>query len=116
MKKTLLVLTMSLIFWQNLVLAATTESPDPTSLLCFPFFILIPLIYGLIWISIIGLSMLGLVLWIFMLIDLMQREKKDFPSNESDPKLMWLLIVLLTGYLGAIIYYFLVYRKVKRSK
>lgn len=51
-----------------------------------------------------------------MLVDLVQRDAKEFPSNFSDPKTTWLLIVLLTGWVGAGIYYFQVYKKLPRSK
>lgn len=50
---------------------------------------------------------LGLIIfWIVMLVDVIQR---DF--NDSNDKLMWVLIVLLTGWIGAIIYYVMVKRK-----
>lgn len=50
---------------------------------------------------------LGLIIfWIIMLVDAIQREYSD-----SNDKLMWILIVLLTGWIGAIIYYVMVKRK-----
>ena len=50
-----------------------------------------------------------LVFWILMIVDV---AKRKFP-NEND-KIMWVLIVALTGIIGAIIYYFMVKRKAKK--
>lgn len=52
------------------------------------------------------INVVGMIFWVFMLVDLVKRE---FPKK--DGKLMWLLIVLLTSYIGALIYYFLVKKK-----
>ena len=54
----------------------------------------------------IALFVLMLVFWIFMLIDAVQRKYK----NEND-KIAWILIIVLVGVVGAIIYYFVVKRK-----
>jgi len=51
------------------------------------------------------------ILWIMMLIDVIQRKfKKD------DEKIIWILVLALTGYIGAIIYYFVIKRKDKKKK
>jgi TctA family transporter len=62
------------------------------------------------------IGIFALILWIIMLVDLTQRDISDFPTNFSDPKTMWLLIVLLTGWIGAGIYYFQIYKKYPRKK
>ena len=49
-----------------------------------------------------ALILASLVIWIWMLVDCIRR---DF--NE---KALWLLIILLTGIIGAIVYYFVVKR------
>lgn len=64
------------------------------SLLFFGFF-------GFIFV----LGILSTVLWIWMLIDCAQRDFKD--------KTVWILIIILTGIIGAVLYYFLVKRKAK---
>jgi hypothetical protein len=61
----------------------------------------------------LGLAMF--VLWIAMLIDVLQRQEGDFGENfGKDAKLIWLVLILLTG-IGAILYYFMVYKKYPRK-
>ena len=45
----------------------------------------------------------GMILWIIMLIDCVKREF----SNEND-KLIWTLVIVFAGWIGALIYYFVV--------
>ena len=61
-------------------------------------------------------SLLGVVLWVFMLIDVVKRDDKDFPAKGENQKLIWILVVVLTSYIGAGIYYFLVYKKKGAAK
>jgi heme/copper-type cytochrome/quinol oxidase subunit 2 len=56
------------------------------------------------------------VVWIIMLVDCAQRDNANFPDANSNSKLMWILIIVLAGGIGAIIYYFVVMRKVPRKK
>jgi prolipoprotein diacylglyceryltransferase len=66
--------------------------------------------FGFFWflfvIFIILLSFFGIVLWIWMLVDCAKRKFE----NEND-KTTWILILALTGWIGAIIYYVMVKRK-----
>ncbi len=55
-------------------------------LLCFLF----PLLLGV----------LGTVFWIWMLVDCLIKE-----SSEGNDKIIWALVILLTHFLGALIYY-----------
>lgn len=48
-------------------------------------------------------AILGTIFWIFMLVDCAKRE--------FDSKVAWILILALTGVIGAILYYFIVKRK-----
>lgn len=52
-----------------------------------------------------GLAISLLILWVLMLIDCIQR---NFPK--PDDKTVWILVVVLTGWIGALIYYFMVKR------
>jgi hypothetical protein len=55
------------------------------------------------------------VVWLIMLIDCAKRDNQDFPNAGDNAKTMWLLIVILTGGIGAIVYYFMVRRKMPRK-
>ena len=72
--------------------------------------------YFLFIFAIIILSIGSMVVWILMLIDVIQRKEEDFPDTGEYVKLMWLLIILLTGIIGAGIYYFIVKRKMDELK
>ncbi len=61
------------------------------------------------------------VIWIVALVDLVQRDVTDFPNsisgdNGSLERIVWLLIVLFTQVIGAIIYYFVVMRPLPRNR
>lgn len=67
------------------------------------------ILFILFWIVIIGLAIFAFVFWILMIVDVAKRNFKQ----END-KIMWILIVILTGIIGALIYYFMVKRKDKK--
>jgi len=67
-----------------------------------------------------GLATLSVIAWIVALVDLLQREPGDFPGARSarpDPneRLMWVLVVVLAGVIGAIVYYSLVMKPFPRG-
>jgi hypothetical protein len=63
------------------------------------------------WVGIMVISVGGLVLWILMLIDAVQRPVQEFPGTPDDnTRLLWVLIIALTGFIGATVYYFMVRR------
>jgi len=43
--------------------------------------------------------------WIWMLVDCIQR---DFPPQEQNSKIIWILVIVLAGWIGALIYFFVV--------
>jgi len=73
-----------------------------------------------LYICIIAISWLAgiffFVVWIIMLIDCAKRENEDFPDANPNSKMMWILIIVLAGGIGAIIYYFIVMRKMPKKK
>lgn len=73
-------------------------------------------IWGLIYIIMFLAVIVGGIFWVFMLIDVIKRQDSEFPTSGSDQKTMWLLIVVLTNWLGALIYYFMVYKKMGAAK
>lgn len=62
-------------------------------------------LFGLIWISILAISILSVIFWILMIVDVSTRKFK----NEND-KIVWILVVVLAQVIGAIIYYFVIKR------
>lgn len=71
--------------------------------------------WGIICISWI-ISIAGIVLWILMLVDVIQRKEEDFPNKSNNEKVIWLVIVILTSWVGAVVYYFSVYKKTGKTK
>ena len=70
---------------------------------------IIPIILVGLWFVFFVISLAGTVLWIWMIIDCATKE----PSEGND-KLVWLLIIIFTSWIGALIY-FLVRRPERKS-
>lgn len=64
----------------------------------------------LFYFLIFAIAIASFIFWIIMLVDVIRRE---FPKE--DEKIVWILIVVLTGIIGALIYYFMIKRKESRS-
>jgi hypothetical protein len=58
-----------------------------------------------------ALIILTIIFWIYMLIDAIQRKY----HSEND-KVVWILVIIFVGIIGAIIYYFVVKTKDKKIK
>lgn len=58
----------------------------------------------------------GLVFWIMMIVDVAKREESQFPNSTGNSKTIWLIVVILLGVIGAIVYYFAVKRKAPLPK
>lgn len=69
--------------------------------------IVLALLFGLI---VLALTILIFVFWISMLIDSIKRKYKE----DSD-KIVWVLVIIFTGIIGALIYYFIVKTKDKKK-
>lgn len=54
------------------------------------------------------LALLAAVFWLWMLVDCLQRPDKKFPAKGKNDKLIWVIVIVLTFIVGAILYYFLV--------
>jgi len=61
--------------------------------------------YGfLFFVPLILIAVLLFVFWIMMLVDSVKRKY----SRDSD-KIVWVLVIILTGLIGALIYYFVIF-------
>ncbi|HAH46886.1 MAG TPA: hypothetical protein DCM07_18955 [Planctomycetaceae bacterium] len=63
----------------------------------------------LAWLIGLGLTILGIVFWIWMLIDCLKYE----PSEGND-KVIWVLVIVLLNWVGALVYY--IVRRPERIK
>ena len=59
------------------------------------------IVFVFIWLLMMALSIASFGFWIWMLIDCITKE----PSEGND-KLIWILVIVFTGVIGAAIYYF----------
>lgn len=62
----------------------------------------------LIWLLVLALGIASLIFWIFMVVDCAQR---DFGTGKDNDKIVWILILVFLGIIGAIIYYFVIKKK-----
>ena len=69
--------------------------------LSLAFFVIYAIIVAVIFGFLIG-----------MFIDCLQRPRESFPSAGEYDKLIWCLGIFFANFVGAVMYYFLVYRKV----
>lgn len=68
------------------------------------------IVFLILWLVLILVSILAMIFWIFMIVDAAKRTFK----NEND-KIVWILVIVLTGIVGALIYYFVVKRADKKK-
>jgi prolipoprotein diacylglyceryltransferase len=57
----------------------------------------------IMWFVMAIVGIIGFIFWIFMIVDVAKRNFK----NEND-KILWILVVILAGIIGALIYYFVI--------
>jgi formate hydrogenlyase subunit 3/multisubunit Na+/H+ antiporter MnhD subunit len=67
------------------------------------------IIIVLFWLVAMGIGLLATVFWIWMIIEVATKE----PENGND-KIVWILVVILAGVIGAAVYYFV--RRPERIK
>lgn len=51
-----------------------------------------------------------IVFWLWMMIDCLKRQDDKFAIGGNNAKLIWVLVIIFTGLIGALIYYFLIKR------
>jgi prolipoprotein diacylglyceryltransferase len=62
------------------------------------------------------ISIGGLIIWILMLVDVLQRDISDFPQPDENQRLIWVLVLVFGNWIGALLYYLLVYRQAKQNQ
>ena len=80
------------------------------------FTLLFFVFYGVILLA----SIAGVVFWVFMIVDVAQRLDSEFTGAmqgrpSPNEKMVWLLVVLLGGVVGAVVYYVIVMRPYPRA-
>jgi hypothetical protein len=53
------------------------------------------------WLSFFCIGILGTIFWIWMLVDCLTNE-----PNEGNDKVIWVLVIIFTHFIGALIYFF----------
>jgi hypothetical protein len=56
-----------------------------------------------------------IVFWLWMLIDCLKRPDDMFKFGGNNAKLIWILVIIFTGLIGTVIYYFLIKRTDSRQ-
>lgn len=107
----LLVLTVALLTFAPVALAQD-DYGDPGGAAAAGFGVL-TLVCGFFFFV---LWLAAIAFWIWMIVDVVKREEAQFPNSTGNSKVMWLLIVLLLGVIGAIVYYFAIKRKAPLPK
>lgn len=67
---------------------------------------------GIIWLIFV-IAMF--VYWLWMLIDAIKTTDEQYAQVGSGSKIMWILLILILGIIPAIIYHFMVKRKLKAA-
>jgi uncharacterized membrane protein len=112
---TLLLITSVLaVFLMYLLTACTTE--NATSAAIGTGFAGLMGIFVCLYVLAFAAGIFFFVVWIISLVDCAKRENLEFPSPSDNSKVLWVLIIVLAGGVGAIIYYFLVMKKMPRKK
>ncbi|MBW2964616.1 PLDc N-terminal domain-containing protein [Candidatus Woesearchaeota archaeon] len=64
------------------------------------------------WFIILILVFTGIIFWLWMFIDCLVREEFEGPND----KIVWIVVLLFTSLLGAVLYFFLVRRKFRKRE
>jgi len=69
----------------------------------------------IIFILFVPVVVFVIIFWLWMLIDCLKRQDDMFKFGGNNAKLIWILVIIFTGLVGAAIYYFLIKRTDSRQ-
>ncbi|SNQ60481.1 PLDc N-terminal domain-containing protein [Candidatus Methanoperedens nitratireducens] len=52
-----------------------------------------------------------LIFWLWMLIDCLKRPDEKFAIGGNNARLIWVLVIIFIGFIGALLYYFLIIKR-----
>lgn len=108
MKKTLIILSLPLgLGVPQIAFAESSGSAAVAGVVAIVFFF-ISMLFVLAWFAFVAFMM---IYWILMIIDCIKRDNWE---SEND-KVLWILIILLAGIIGALIYRFVVISKLGKA-
>jgi hypothetical protein len=64
-----------------------------------------------VWCCVMIIGLVGLAFWIWMIVDVVKRTEAELPD-----KTMWIILVILLGVIGALVYYFVKKRPLDHGK
>jgi prolipoprotein diacylglyceryltransferase len=67
------------------------------------------ILFMIIWLILLAVIAGAIVFWILMIVDVAKRK-----FSKEDDRTVWILVVVLAGIIGAIIYYFMIKKKDKK--
>ncbi|MES0490388.1 MAG: PLDc N-terminal domain-containing protein [Leptospirales bacterium] len=93
-----LIITFSIFVLLYFVSRATipVDNPNTFDIIKSLFF---PLIYSLIYIFIIAIGIASILLWVWSIVDLIKNH-----TIEKERKIIWFIIILMTGFIGSLFY------------
>ncbi|VVB92509.1 Uncharacterised protein [uncultured archaeon] len=54
---------------------------------------------------------LGFVFWLWMLVDCLKRPDDKFAFGGNYAKIIWIIVIIFAGFIGALIYFFLIKKR-----
>ena len=54
---------------------------------------------------------LGFVFWLWMMVDCLKRPDEKFAFGGNYAKIIWIIVIIFAGFIGALIYFFLIKKR-----
>lgn len=89
-----------MLYFDMVVQSRGQGSADAAAAAAAGLFVLVPCCF---FIFMFGIGVVGTAFWVWMLVDCAKNEPSDDKSND---KVVWILLIILTHLVGAMVYYF----------